>query len=953
MAREARGTAPGPHRESCLASAPLTRPSLGPAERGSQPSSERASSFSFSAPCAVPSCPQPGFEFIESHNGYVEGYRRRFWQGSPEHRGRPDSLGRVVTLVPAGEEPADDEATLLAAKAPGVDAADLHRAHGTLYRISAAVAEDTFAALLHRERAGYGLRSVRVHCQDGVVRDANVFWGASENEFFVGAQPAADIAKVIATSAGQSGPNVEYFARLLAAMRRRGTPDPHLEAVAAAFGPNGHADVLDSAVAAASAEQEPPSDPSDPLSGARRLAAAGPRSFPLGSAVPAGDQHSVVVSLPTVAHCEGYEEGDPAVTSLVRHGYPRFVVHSLLLRLHDRLAAELSRLAAAAGAAGAAGAAAGPEAGAQAAAGLCGEDVLSVCSERAGRELAAYCSAHAACCGEVAVGLEAAVARCGRREPGGPFVLVSTREVAGFEASPEAAWAVVLPLVADRARPAEPGAGGTATAGDAAASAKEGLRSAAKAFLQHTGVRSSSREAEALLGALAASSSSSSVPPSSSTSSASASAEAGCDQCHTPAGREAAEARLRGSVVDAMGGGIGSDDVALCRSGMNAFYAAFKAVNDVMRPRGRRVWLQIGWLYVDTTMVLERFSAGQALCAGWPASDWEADARGEDGSAACSGGGATPDAAASGGGAATEPVSVVRVLDPTDDAAIAAAFAEHGASLAGVITETPSNPLVQSVDLAQLRDHCDACGAALVVDPTVASPFAVDVLTDSASGGPLADLVALSLTKYFGSDGSVMAGALARNPRSPLLAAPPGLWARAAAHAEPSGAADLACVAGQCEGAREVVETGSATCAALARYLESRSDCVESVHWALQAAGGSGEKYRRLARPGGAGSSDPLCGSVLSVVLKGGLEAARAFYDALDAVKGPSFGIGATLACPFALLAHYDLVTSEDGRKLLDRAGLSPWVIRISCGMEPTAAVLAAVERALPPRPSA
>ncbi|KAA0165298.1 hypothetical protein FNF31_01951 [Cafeteria roenbergensis] len=714
---------------------------------------------------------RPGFEFIESHNGYVEGYRRRFWQGSPEHRGRPDSLGRVVTLVPAGEEPADDEATLLAAKAPGVDAADLHRAHGTLYRISAAVAEDTFAALLHRERAGYGLRSVRVHCQDGVVRDANVFWGASENEFFVGAQPAADIAKVIATSAGQSGPNVEYFARLLAAMRRRGTPDPHLEAVAAAFGPNGHADVLDSAVAAASAEQEPPSDPSDPLSGARRLAAAGPRSFPLGSAVPAGDQHSVVVSLPTVAHCEGYEEGDPAVTSLVRHGYPRFVVHSLLLRLHDRLAAELS--------------------------------------------------------------------------------------------------------------------------------------------------------------------------------------QAGCDQCHTPAGREAAEARLRGSVVDAMGGGIGSDDVALCRSGMNAFYAAFKAVNDVMRPRGRRVWLQIGWLYVDTTMVLERFSAGQALCAGWPASDWEADARGEDGSAACSGGGATPDAAASGGGAATEPVSVVRVLDPTDDAAIAAAFAEHGASLAGVITETPSNPLVQSVDLAQLRDHCDACGAALVVDPTVASPFAVDVLTDSASGGPLADLVALSLTKYFGSDGSVMAGALARNPRSPLLAAHPGLWARAAAHAEPSGAADLACVAGQCEGAREVVETGSATCAALARYLESRSDCVESVHWALQAAGGSGEKYRRLARPGGAGSSDPLCGSVLSVVLKGGLEAARAFYDALDAVKGPSFGIGATLACPFALLAHYDLVTSEDGRKLLDRAGLSPWVIRISCGMEPTAAVLAAVERALPPRPSA
>jgi cystathionine gamma-synthase len=263
--------------------------------------------------------------------------------------------------------------------------------------------------------------------------------------------------------------------------------------------------------------------------------------------------------------------------------------------------------------------------------------------------------------------------------------------------------------------------------------------------------------------------------------------------------------------------------------------------------------------------------------------------------------------------------------DANDLAGLEKFFQQYGAELAGVVAEFPTNPLLEAVDLPSLHGLCQKYGAVLIVDPTLASPRVVDVLAHS-------DVVCNSLTKYAGNQGDFMGGAAVFNPASKWAAE---LRSLVAANLAPPYPRDLRRLATEIDGYAPLVEKATANATRLAQFLE-RHPAVKTVHW----TGSSRTKknFARLTRRPG------LNGSVFSFVPRGDL---AHFYDRIHVVKGPSFGVNFTLLCPFMYLAHYDLVSTAEGREKLAGLGLDPALVRVSVGPEPYEQIEAAFTEAL------
>jgi cystathionine gamma-synthase len=322
-------------------------------------------------------------------------------------------------------------------------------------------------------------------------------------------------------------------------------------------------------------------------------------------------------------------------------------------------------------------------------------------------------------------------------------------------------------------------------------------------------------------------------------------------------------------------------DLLLAPSGMNAIYAAFRASADLQAARGRTVWLQLGWLYLDTIEILKKLTTTRA--------------------------------------------DYVYLRDPLDLPAIERIFRQHGARIAGVFAEVPTNPLLHTPDVAALAALCQQHGAHLLIDPSIVSVFDLDVMRH-------ADLLTCSLTKYTASDGDLTAGLVAINPARPDAAE---LRRRTAAAIDPVYPRDLARLAAEISDTENILAQIHANTAQVAAFLEKHPK-VRDVYWALQP--GSRENYLRSAR------TPEAIGGMISFTLRGPMEP---FYDKLRLPKGPSFGMKTTLICAYMYLAHYDLVSSPAGIAELAASKLDPDLLRLCCGIEPVSEIIAALDEAL------
>ncbi|THH14616.1 hypothetical protein EW146_g5744 [Bondarzewia mesenterica] len=220
-----------------------------------------------------------------------------------------------------------------------------------------------------------------------------------------------------------------------------------------------------------------------------------------------------------------------------------------------------------------------------------------------------------------------------------------------------------------------------------------------------------------------------------------------------------------------------------------------------------------------------------------------------------------------------------------------------------LFTEFPSNPLLRSGNLPRIRELADLYDFLVVVDETIGNFVNVQVL-------PYADIVVTSLTKVFSGDSNVMGGSLVLNPaqrhyevlKAHMDETYEDIYFDEDAIFMERNSRDFIRRISVIDVNTEVV------CDFLHAAKDSASPVIKEVF------------YPKWQTP----ENYDLCR------IKGP-----------DGREGPSLGTNFTLACPYAILAHYaELDWAES-------YGVSTNLVRVSVGMEPRDVLLNAFKKAL------
>ena len=142
------------------------------------------------------------FPYLQSKPATINGWNRRFWQGSHDHRGTEANPGRVVTLI-------EEENALCG---------------GMAYQVEAKV----FKQLDVREQNGYLRFATKMTFVDGSSDTGLVYIATADNAAFLGEASEYQIARQICVARGNSGPNSEYLIGLANALRDLGMEDRHV-----------------------------------------------------------------------------------------------------------------------------------------------------------------------------------------------------------------------------------------------------------------------------------------------------------------------------------------------------------------------------------------------------------------------------------------------------------------------------------------------------------------------------------------------------------------------------------------------------------------------------------------------------------------------------------------------------------------------------------------------------
>lgn len=218
-------------------------------------------------------------------SGHLQGFIRRFWQSSIDHRGTPKSPGRVVTLISLDElrqerffhndlhtyELMDNKGLGQKLEVDHFDISSLQpqdlKVCGCAYYIPPAHAEEVRNYLDIREQNGYELKTLRFYIRDeelpklkpkvldvnevagtdlitqsvemsdfclqhdefGPYIQSQIYIGGLDLESFIGPESIHETAKIIKTNVGPSGKNVDYLTSLNTAVKQLGWKDSYLE----------------------------------------------------------------------------------------------------------------------------------------------------------------------------------------------------------------------------------------------------------------------------------------------------------------------------------------------------------------------------------------------------------------------------------------------------------------------------------------------------------------------------------------------------------------------------------------------------------------------------------------------------------------------------------------------------------------------------------------------------